>query len=374
LISSSQETQQSVTPKYPKLGSHGSARLPRQIAWAACLLFLTGLAIVCYRRPIPDDFDRYMYEAILLGKSQPIQSVYEKVKHESPRAEASSVLDSPQHLQELEPLYAIRPIYLGILSALSRLLPIQRAINLVSAASLLAIGVVVLVWTGKPLQTSLLMAVSPILNLGRMGTPDALAALFAIAAVWLIYVRRQNIGGLVLLFVSLGIRTDNILLLLAVLVWLFWQRRIPLYFSVVLALLAIGMVAAINHSAGNYGWIVLFRFSFVGGRYPAQIPHSLTLSEYSRAFFAGLVPALPQLSVWILIGLWAWLRRPNVLLAVIASAVVAHFLLFPSPEVRYLLWAGIIAAALLIGSFAEPDAEIADIERSRRSAIATPSA
>jgi hypothetical protein len=296
-----------------------------------------------------------MYEAILLSKTQPLETVYDKVKHENPRAEASSVLDSPQHMRELEPLYAIRPIYLEILSALSRFFPVQHVINLVSAAALLGIGLVVLLWTAQPLQTALLMAAFPVLALGRMGTPDGLAALFAIAAVWLIHARQQHVAGLVLLFLSLGVRTDNVLLLLAVLVWLFWEKRIPPYVFGLLALLAIGIVMAINRSAGNYGWVVLFRFSFVGGRYPAQIPHTLTFREYLRAFLAGLVPALPQLSLWILIGVWAWLRRRSALLLIITGTVIAHFLLFPSPEVRYLLWAGIIAAALLIRSFLDPE-------------------
>jgi len=86
------------------------SRLLRFLKFAVCVLFLVGLAYVCYRRPVPDDFDRYIYEAIVRGKSQPLEVVYDTVKHENPRAEESSVLDSPQHLRELEPLYAIRPL------------------------------------------------------------------------------------------------------------------------------------------------------------------------------------------------------------------------------------------------------------------------
>jgi hypothetical protein len=45
------------------------------------------------------------------------------------------------------------------------------------------------------------------------------------------------------------------------------------------AVLAVGIVFGINHWLGSYSWVVLFRFSFIGGRYPAQVPHMLTARE-----------------------------------------------------------------------------------------------
>ena len=168
-----------------------------------------------------------MYEAIILTKSQPAETVYEKVKHENPRAEGSSVLDSPQHMLELEPLYAIRPLYLTLVSWVSAFLPTQHAINFVSAASFLGIGIVVLLWTQKPIQTGLLMLVYQVLNLGRAGTPDALAALLVIGSLWLIQMHGMKYVALGLLFSSLGVRTDNLLVLFAVLAWLAWDEQIP---------------------------------------------------------------------------------------------------------------------------------------------------
>ncbi|MGO9443029.1 MAG: hypothetical protein ACLPXM_21040, partial [Terriglobales bacterium] len=93
----------------------------RACQFVVCVVFLAGLAFACYRFPI-DNLDRYIYEAVVRGKSEPVGAVYAVVKHESPRAEQSSVLDSPQHLQELEPMYAIRPIYVAAISAGSRVL------------------------------------------------------------------------------------------------------------------------------------------------------------------------------------------------------------------------------------------------------------
>ena len=72
---------------------------------ALCVLFLAAEGVACYRHPVPDDFDRYIYEAIVRGESQSVEMAYAIVKRENPRAESSSILDSPQHLRELEPMW-----------------------------------------------------------------------------------------------------------------------------------------------------------------------------------------------------------------------------------------------------------------------------
>jgi hypothetical protein len=335
-------------PELRKSGAWYYAALLRHYKFAVCVLFLVGLAFACYRSPI-DNLDRYIYEAIVRGKSQSIDAVYSIVKHASPRAEQSSILDSPQHLQELEPMYSIRPVYLAAIAALSRAMPIQRTISLISALSLFGIGLVVLFWTQRPLLAGLLMAAFPIPLLGRLGGPDGLAAVLVISALWLL--DRRRILALGLLFLSLGVRTDDILILFAVLAWLAWAGKMPRLVAGALAVAALAIVLGINHWAGNYGWVVLFRFSFVSGRYPAQIPHALTVGEYIRSLWRGAYAILGQVAVWVLLGILAWRRRRDPLLMVAGCAAAAHFLLYPSGEDRYLIWAYIVAGVSLIRSF-----------------------
>lgn len=332
-----------------------SVELLSRIQYALYVLFLLGLCLVCQRRPIADDFDRYVYEAIVRGRTQPIEEVYNVVKHENPRAEASAVLDSPQHLQELEPLYAIRPLYVELVALLSASFAIQNAINFVSAASFFGIGMIVLCWTRRPFLSALLMTAYPVLLLGRAGTPDALAAFLAILGLWLIQDRKSPFIALITLFISLGVRTDNLLVLLVILAWLVGEKRIASYYAGLLAVLAIMLVLGINRWVGNYGWIVLFRYSFVAGRYPAQIPHTLTLREYLSPFASGAAIIATRVSLWLLLGILAYRREANPVLLVCAVAVAAHFLMFPSPDDRYLVWAYIVVGIFVIRSFAKSD-------------------
>src|SRR5258705_12678228 len=65
------------------------------------LAFAAVLSSACFLRPVPDDFDRYIYEALVRGRYQSVETIYPIIKHENPRAENSSVLDSPTRLQQL---------------------------------------------------------------------------------------------------------------------------------------------------------------------------------------------------------------------------------------------------------------------------------
>lgn len=326
----------------------------RTLTFFLYAVFIAALSWICFLRPVSDDFDRYIYEALVRGRYQDAQSIYPIVKHENPRAEASSVLDSPDHLAQLEPLYAIRPLYLEIIALVARAgVPIPRAITLVSALSLFGIGMVLLGWTHRPAYCALLMATPAIVLLGRIGTPDALSSLLVLSSMWAL-VRQRLLPGFLLLLASIWMRTDNILLVLLVLVWFAATGKMSLTHSAVLALLAVASVAFINHFSGNYGWSVLFRYSFIGGRYPADIAPLVTWREYFSTLARGLGQVGGQeLALWTLIGVaaWRWLPqsfRPRQLLIPVACAAIARFLLFPTPEDRYFSWAYLIVGALFI--------------------------
>jgi hypothetical protein len=198
----------------------------------------------------------------------------------------------------------------------------------------------------------------------RSGTPDAFSAFFLLTSAWALASNRM-FAGLALLVASVWVRTDNVLFVLAVLIWLACTKKLSLPHFLVLAGLAGTSVLLINYFSGNYGWRVLFRYSFLGGRYIADVRPELRFSEYLTAVIAGVRQIGGQeIALFVLIGLAAmkWLPaapdslRP--LLICVAIAAIARFLLLPSPENRYFIWAYLIAGAAFIraidaGRFAE---------------------
>jgi hypothetical protein len=318
--------------------------------------FLTVVCWFCYLQPLPDDFDRYMYEAIVRERQQSVETVYSLVKHENPRAENSSILDSPDHMAKLEPLYAIRPAYIWLVALISDTgLPVQSTINLISAVALFGIGLLIFVWTGCALPSALLIASAPILVLGRMGTPDALSALVVLTGLWAI--TRGHLYGVALLLLSIWVRTDNVLLVLLVLLWLAGSRKLSWLLAVVLAIVAVGSVLIINHLAHSYGWVVLFRWSFLAGnRSPADVQAHLSIGEYATVLVHSLEHIFGYVAIWLLIGLSAWRLSPSCrsLLGIAGLAAVAHFLLYPSAEDRYLIWAFLVAGIAFIDAMIRP--------------------
>jgi hypothetical protein len=324
----------------------------RVLATLLYVLFIGGVSLACFRRPVADDFDRYMYEALVRGKYQTFEVVYPVIKHSSTRAEQSSILDSPTHLGELEPLYAIKPLYVKAVEATSFThLSIQARINLISALSLFGIGIVVLGWTGNPGYSALLLSTSAVVVLGRMGTPDGLSALIVLAGLWALNRNRLPIGVLLLLL-SIWIRTDNLLLVITALGYLWWQKKITIVDAGALSAISAGSVALMNHFSGNYSWPVLFKFSFLGGTSPAEIDPRLSIAQYLGVAIHSAETIVPQVMIWALLGIvaWKWSSPYRGWLIPVWFSVFAHFVFFPSPESRYLVWAFIATGVIFISA------------------------
>lgn len=327
-------------------------RSPRIFTTCLYIGFIAAIAGSCFLHPVPDDFDRYIYEALVRGKYESVEVTYPIVKHSNNRAEESSVLDSPTHLGEIEPLYAIRPLYIRAIEAIAFThLPIQTRINLISTLSLFGIGIVVVGWTGEPGYSALLMAMPAIVIVGRLGTPDGLSTLVVLLGVWAA-VRGNLLAGILCLLVSIWIRTDNLLLVIAMLGFLLWGKRIAIADAGVLSALSASSVEFMNHFAGNYGWRVLFQFSFIGGRSPAEVFPHFGIAQYLRVAARSAETIVPQLAIWVLLSIvaWKWRAPDRELLLPVWIAVVAHFLLYPSAESRYLIWAFVVTGLIFVGA------------------------
>src|SRR5258707_7152031 len=132
--------------------------MQRTLALLLYVVFVAALGWICFIHPVSDDFDRYIYEALVRGRYEDVQRIYAIVKRENPRAAASSVLDSPEHLAQLEPVYAIRPLYLQTIEVVAPTrVPVQPALRLVFSFSLFGIRMVLLCWTRPPAHCGFLM-------------------------------------------------------------------------------------------------------------------------------------------------------------------------------------------------------------------------
>lgn len=325
-----------------------------RIAYA---VFSVILAAACYLRPSTEDFDRYVYESLIRSTKQPIESVYRIVKHSSLRAEASNVMDSPEHLAQLEPLYAIRPIYIELITSLNQAgLSPQPSINLVSAASLFGIALLLGAATERYMYSAAIMSTSTLLTIGRMGTPDALSSL-VVAGGCLAILKEKLFVGILLMMVSIWVRTDNLVLVITLLAWLICTHKLGLIEGGVLAGLGVASVEYINTFSGNYGWKVLFQYSFVGGKYPAELAPQISLAQYAHVFVVNAESLAPQLALWVLLGVVAWNldvmdRR---FLIPVGVACSLHYMLYPSGEARYFTWACLLSAILFVRAVSNRD-------------------
>jgi hypothetical protein len=164
------------------------------------------------------------------------------------------------------------------------------------------------------------------------------------------------------------------LFVILILVWLAGIGKLSLPQAAVLSLVGVASVVVINHFSGNCGWSVLLRYSFIGGRSPAEIPAHVSLRDYILVLGRGLEGIGGQeVALWALLGVAAWHWLPKALpsrqvLIPIAMAAIARFLLFPTAEDRYFAWAYLIAGACFVEAIGDRPyfPRISSVSRSSR--------
>jgi len=256
------------------------------------------------------------------------------------------------HFAEFLPCFAIRPVF----NQLVYILHFKLGIGLLTATvvipvvSYFLLGWVVLAWVSiyvngpwAPALISLLLMMSPPMwALGRSATPDALSALVALTSLYLIFEQQKLVPGMILLMVSVYIRTDNVVLVLAVLAYLYFvSKRLKTVEAGVLAGVAIASVVVINHFAGDYGPRVLYYRSFVESPIAVgEFVPQFGFREYLTALKSGLSGVIhgPYI-LFFLMGLVGLLRGTSPALLGVAVTTclytASHLIIFPNPETRF---------------------------------------
>jgi hypothetical protein len=300
---------------------------------------------------------------------QPIRS-NKGIQLENPyRADVAA---NPFHFSEQLPLYSIKPVYVALLKAEHRFgLPYPKSAVLISAASNFLLTVLLWFWLSSYLEGIVLFAVctlimlSPnVLELSRWATPDALAMLLAAASFYLILAHKKYFWGSALLTLCVWVRTDALVLAGIVMFVLFLRGKLEFLQFASLSVLALASYFAISHYAGDYGWVVLFHNSFLGGVVsPAEttlhVSATMYIKQVAKGFYLLLVDG--SFALYVLLACLAlWLRKSSTyvqMAIVVLCARMVSYLLYPNGDQRYTAVLYVVVPVALAIAIAETLAE-----------------
>lgn len=299
------------------------------------------------RHPDPVELHAETWERISEGASQ---SQLYHLQYSNPYNRHQ--WENPADFQSQLSMYRVKVAYIALLRALEPITGFVKAAILLSVLPSLALGVLCLYWLGRAnaLQGAFLLA--PVLLLAdyaHMTTavvPDMLVSFVSLLAVYL-FARKRDLAASVVLFASVLIRPDNIILAFALLLTAiaFGWRILPLLATFMASLVA-GVV--MSNLGGHPGWWTHFYFSCVEIQNSmANFHPDFSFGAFARGFMRGVLVAImdndwPALFA-LLLAAWALLNRAgrtgieraNALVFALAIGTVGKFASFPLPDDRF---------------------------------------
>ncbi|AWC23498.1 hypothetical protein CO731_02970 [Aminobacter sp. MSH1] len=357
----------------------GSRRLLDRLAVAFFAVVCLGISVYALVRPDYNwDMVAYVATALEDRHSDPVELHAETWKLISERASESQLYalqqgnpynlnqwQNPADFQSQLSMYRVKVGYIAILRALEPIAGLVNAAMLLSILPSLALGAFCLYWLAREGALQGAFVLAPLLVLAdyaHMTTavvPDMLVSLVSFVSIYLL-LRRRDLAACLLLFASVFLRPDNIILVFALLLTAiaFGWRVFPLLVTFVAAL-AGGMIAA--KVGGHPGWWAHFYFSCV------QIQNSManfhpdfSLVDFARGYIRGAVVAVmdnewPAIFALLLAG-WALLGRAgrtrggreNALVFALTIGTLGKFASFPLPDDRfYFVFIGAMSMVLV---------------------------
>ncbi|AEU35817.1 hypothetical protein AciX8_1475 [Granulicella mallensis MP5ACTX8] len=331
------------------------------------VIFCLALAVADYLRPLPT-FDRYLYAGAVasLRYSDPatIQRIArtefdaqpDPFQFENVSAEPyfTDVYNNPDHFMQQLGFYRVKLGYVATGYALWRAgLPILTGLRLLSACCLLITGLAVLAWTHETVLSALLLLAPSVLTMGRMVTVDPLSTTIVLLAL-LAFAKNKDLLAAELLTASVLLRFDNAILVLILLAWMIWKKRLSLSLGALFGALSAGCVVLTNHFSSYYGWRVLMQHSFIKPEMePVKHPIPISFAGYLHAIAALRVIPYTYMTIWLLVAAAAWRKLPpksalRTLLPLAGLCTLARLAIYPNVEDRYFLWAYLLAGIALI--------------------------
>ncbi len=178
------------------------------------------------------------------------------------------------------------------------------------------------------------------------------------SGVYLIFKKKKLLPGLVLLLLGIFARTDSVLLVLPILALLWIKGEINWRSAATLGVLAVLVVLAINHSAGDYGMQMLYYRNFVRQPLlPVEVPVHFSSQQYLAAFRKGIPVMLESLMLpFALLGLIGFRKWPG-LVAVGFTYAVLHYVALPNYQERWFIPSYLLFAVASVWGMRESKTE-----------------
>ncbi|HXJ82847.1 MAG TPA: hypothetical protein VMS64_29685 [Candidatus Methylomirabilis sp.] len=268
------------------------------------------------------------------------------------------------------PMYRVKVLYPWLIHWLERagMNPARASVG-ISRVAYVALGLIVFTWLslflspiGAFLVASITMSFSFVVQLAQFSTPDALSTWIVITALFLLFERGRVRSGAVLLGLSVLVRPDNLVWLVAAAVSA-WYWRSSARAAVGWAAIA-GMIVcvALIGWAGSPAWPTYFYHTFIQRLpFPAAHRSSLSLWDYLRVYLRQAHPANlpPFLLVFVLAGLGLALVQREQTSSLDSSRILlltsllfagAHWVIYPNEE-RFLVPFYLVVTLVAVRSF-----------------------
>jgi len=391
-----------VMNRIQRTNSYSGTQLQHYLSLAGLLIFLTVFAFLSLQNPIFTwDLVAYTGSAFswrlddpvaihtatyaLLEAELPAPAWQSLISGEYPAAMASSASEFHSQLQ----LYLIRPLYVGLIVLLGLFgLSYVQAGLLLSVVPALALCVLAFQWFRHhvpphyALACVILLAFSSrLFDISRLVLPDALSAFVLVLGLYLL-IEKVHLAkwGAAILVLSVLVRTDNILLVGPVLVYLSiinYQRNTAVMdFRVPAAALALAVLAYLTSSLMNdHGWWRLFHHTFIesivdleGFDAPFSLSAYLSVlaARLQPLFMAGFVVYTMMMPFMLLAifgllrtaGIWQGQRGTmKVIVLVCLLNMLVYFFLFPLVETwdRFFIPYYFLISIFAVQSIQRPD-------------------
>lgn len=271
------------------------------------------------------------------------------------------------------PFYVIKPLYISFAYAFYKVgFSLPASTVLPSIFSYLLIGLLLLYWLKKYLSiffsssvSLLVMLSSPMLEIAKLSTPDALSAFLLLSSFYFVLEKQNKMFMFILMIASIFTRVDNLITCVAIIGLLAFFNKPLKKQSIIqygsMALILFLCYFLITASTASYGWSMFYNNLSSHHTSSANGFHSaFILKDYLHILYANLLHGLyySNIIIFLVMILSLFIKRPPASLKninfdqlfslLIVLIIIAKFILYPDMSDRYYIPFYLVAVILII--------------------------